>query len=141
MAEPGGFIPLSPPPSSIASSSLNTALPQPRRFPLKPGGSKESSFIRYVDQKILHIQRRFAKRDPSLAPVSSRPREIDEEGRVIEELDDPATISRLAKSEEWYDVPGYGNFGEAGKEVEEVVGVVWVSGTRRLKLGNLQTEG
>lgn len=125
----GGFVPLSPPPSSVASSSLNTALPQPRRSPLKPGGTKESSFIRYVDQKILHIQRRFAKRDSSLGQGSGRVKEVDEEGRMIQEIDDPASAG-LAKSEEWYDVPGYTSFGEAAGEVEEVVGVTWVSGTR-----------
>lgn len=134
MAGPGGFIPFSPPLSSIASSSLTTALPQPRRSPLRPGGTKESSLIRYVDQKILHIQRRFAKRDASLVPEGRGIREVDEQGRPIEEVGDAATTARLAKSEEWYDVPGYSSFGEAAKEVEEVIGVTWVSGTRMLHL-------
>src|ERR1700759_2014287 len=64
--EAGGFMEpalLSPPPSSHASSSAASALPRPRNSPLKAGGSKESSLIRYVDQGILHIQRRFAKRE------------------------------------------------------------------------------
>jgi hypothetical protein len=128
-ALPGGFVPFSPPPSSVASSTVASALPHPRKSPLKAGGVKESSLIRYVDQKILHIQRRFAKRDPSLG-YQGRVREVDEEGRMIEEIGDPATVAQLAKSEEWYDVPGYSGFGEATKEVEEVVGVIWVSGTR-----------
>jgi len=51
---------------------------------------------------------------------------------MIEELSDPATTARLARSEEWYDVPGYASFGEAVKDVEELVGVTWVSGTRML---------
>ena len=131
MAGPGGFVPISPPPSSIASSGVNT-LPQPRRSPLKPGGTKESAFIRHVDQRLLRIQRRFAKRDPALASQSSHIREVDEEGRMIEEVSDPATSARLARSEEWYDVPGYASFGEAVKDVEELVGVTWVCGTRML---------
>lgn len=149
MAGSGGFIALSPPPSSVASSSVHHALPQPRSSPLKPGGTKESSFIRYVDQKILHIQRRFAKRDPSL-DLGSRVRDVDEEGRLIAEVGDPAfatasaaaasasnsflssssSSSRLAPSEEWYDVPGYTGFAEAAKDVEELVGLTWVTATR-----------
>lgn len=128
--EAGGFVPLSPPPSSVASTTLNAALPQPRRSPLKPGGTKESTFIRYVDQKILHIQRRFAKRDPSLAQEHEKVKEVDEEGRVIQQVGDSSTVDR---SEEWYDVPGYVSFGEAATDVEDVVGVTWVSGTRMVE--------
>ncbi|KAF2100876.1 hypothetical protein NA57DRAFT_37069 [Rhizodiscina lignyota] len=65
-AAAGGFLPaslLSPPPSSHASSSAIGVLPRARAQPLRPGGPKESSLIRYVDQGILRIQRRFAKRE------------------------------------------------------------------------------
>ncbi|KAK8162653.1 hypothetical protein BKA80DRAFT_290030 [Phyllosticta citrichinensis] len=62
----GGFFPpsrLTPSASSIASSSTATSsLPQPRSRPLKTGGSKESAFIRYVDERLRQTQRRFAKR-------------------------------------------------------------------------------
>ena len=121
----GGFIPYSPPPSSVSSSHSPHSLPQPRSSPLKPGGSKESKLIRYVDNQVLHIQRRFTKRDASLIGQEGM-KEVDEEGRMIEEVRDPATI----KSEQWHDVPGYGSFAEAARDVEELVGVVWVSGTR-----------
>ncbi|KAK5144616.1 hypothetical protein LTR04_001510 [Oleoguttula sp. CCFEE 6159] len=103
-SEPGGFVHpglSSPPPSSIASSSANGALPRPRGTPLKSGSSKESSFIRYVDQGILHIQRRYAKRD---------------------------------SNEHWGDMKGYENFKEAGKDVERLVDIVWVSGTPSLQI-------
>jgi len=123
----GGFIPYSPPPSSLASSNASQALPHPRSTPLKPGGTKESSFIRHVDQQILHIQRRFAKRT---APTDGYVQETDEEGRMIEEIDDPTTKSRLARSEEWHDVRGYDSFAEATRDIEELVGVIWISGTR-----------
>ena len=92
----GGFIPYSPPPSSLASSNASQALPYPRSTPLKAGGTKESSFIRHVDQQILHIQRRFAKRT---APNDGFVQETDEEGRMIEEIGDPTTKSQLEKSE------------------------------------------
>ncbi|KAI4731212.1 hypothetical protein E4T49_00813 [Aureobasidium sp. EXF-10728] len=127
----GGFVPLSPPPSSVASSNTPNSLPQPRRTPLKPGGTKESRLIRHVDQQILHIQRRFAKRDPSLGHGV---REMDEEGRMIEQLDDPATEKRLQQSDEWNDVKGYSGFGEAAKDVDELVAVIWISGTPALQV-------
>ncbi|KAF2219467.1 hypothetical protein BDZ85DRAFT_243194 [Elsinoe ampelina] len=108
MNEAGGFLPYSPPPSSVASSRQFNALPEPRSSPLKPGGSKESSFIRFVDQQILYIQRRFAKRDTKLdAGVP----ETDEQ-----------------------DVPGYTTFGEASRDVEELLGIVWISGTPSLQI-------
>lgn len=78
-------------------------------------------------------------------------RDVDEEGRLIAEVGDPAfatasaaaasastsslsssssSSSRLAPSEEWYDVPGYTGFAEAAKDVEELVGLTWVTATR-----------
>lgn len=124
----GGFIPYSPPPSSLASSNASQALPHPRSTPLKPGGTKESSFIRHVDHQILHIQRRFAKRT---APTEGYVQETDEDGRMIQEIDDSTTKSQLEKSEEWHDVRGYNTFAEATRDIEELVGVIWISGTRR----------
>jgi len=126
----GGFIPYSPSASSVASSNTAQALPHPRRTPLKSGGTKESNFIRHVDQQILYIQRRFAKRQ---APSDGFVKETDEEGRMIEEIDDPTTKLQLERSEEWHDVPGYNSFAEAARDVEELVGVIWVSGTRRTR--------
>lgn len=109
---PGGFIPPtlpSPPPSSITSPSQNpSTLPQPRAHPLKPGSAKESSFISFVDQGILNVTRRYAKRFS--AQLEDRPGEkradADAAGR------------------------GYEDFGEVARELEELVDVVWVSGTR-----------
>jgi len=49
---------------------------------------------------------------------------------MIEEIDDPTTKSRLARSEEWHDVRGYDSFVEATRDIEELVGVIWISGTR-----------
>lgn len=128
-ADGGGFIPYSPPPSSLASSNASQTLPHPRSSPLRPGGSKESNFIRYVDQQILHIQRRFVKRDASLQQIPGV-KEVDEEGRVIEEVNDPASLGQLGRAEEWHNVGGYKTFAEAARDVEEITGVIWVSGTR-----------
>ncbi|SMQ49748.1 unnamed protein product [Zymoseptoria tritici ST99CH_3D1] len=93
----GGFI-FSPPASSIASTTTSSTLPHPRDSPLRPGGTKEGTFIRYVDQKLLHIQRRFAKPDA------------------------------------WGDVRGYATMKEACRDFDELIGVVWVSGTMSLQV-------
>ncbi|KAF4556077.1 Hypothetical protein D9617_1g079520 [Elsinoe fawcettii] len=128
MNQAGGFLPYSPAPSSVASSRQSSALPLPRASPLKPGGSKESSFIRFVDQQILYIQRRFAKRD---AGAGFDLPEVDEQGRSV---DAGIAAIKLDKSEQWQDVPGYQNFAEAARNVEELMGVVWVSGTPSLQI-------
>lgn len=110
----GGFI-LSPPPSSVASSSFASAsvLPHPRNSPLKAGGNKESAFIRYVDTQILHIQRRFAKRTTTSYGLSNEGKEL---------------------SDDWGDVKGYSSMKEACKDISELLGVVWVSGTPSLQV-------
>ncbi|MCJ1353046.1 MAG: hypothetical protein MMC33_003030 [Icmadophila ericetorum] len=64
--EPGGFLLTLPtPPASTISSPgphLAPTLPVPRNQPLKSGSSKESSFIAYVDRKLLDISRDYEKR-------------------------------------------------------------------------------
>lgn len=93
---------LSPPQSSTASvSTAHATLPHAREHPLKSGGSKESSFIRFVDQGIQKIQRRFAKRG-----------------------------SNEADTGEEEDAKGYASFSEFAKDTEALVDLVWVSGTR-----------
>lgn len=108
---PGGFI-LSPP-TSVASSAAHGSLPRPRNSPLRPGGSKESTFIRYVDDQILRIQRRFAKRTTP-----------DVNGDSIEK--DAAAI--------WDNVEGYHSMREVCKEMEDLVSTVWISGTPSLQI-------
>nr|OQO28182.1 hypothetical protein B0A51_04602 [Rachicladosporium sp. CCFEE 5018] len=110
----GGFIP-TPAPSSMTTSTTSTrsALPHPRSQPLRPGGSKELAFIRYVDEHLLKIQRRFAKRTTPAA-----------NGQDIER--DASTI--------WDDVQGYKSMREACKDVEELLSVIWISGTPSLQM-------
>ena len=107
---------LSPPPSSVGSSAViaASALPHPRSQPLRPGGAKESALIRYLDSKLLHIQRRFAKRTtPTHATLS-------DEGRESADV--------------WGDVQGYGSMADACKDISEFIGVVWTSGTPSLQV-------
>lgn len=90
---------------------MSSALPHPRASPLRPGSSKESVFIRYVDERLLRIQRRFAKRTTPSAAGD----EIEQDAALI-----------------WDDVQGYRSMREACKDIEDLMGVVWVSGTPSL---------
>lgn len=81
--------------------------------PLKPGGVKESSLINHVDGKIMRINRRHAKKFSS----------------VIDDQND-ADSGDNDKDEE--QSKGYESFKEVVKDIEEVIDVVWVSGTRKL---------
>lgn len=56
--------------------------------------------------------------------------EIDEQGRSV---DVESSLQKLDKSERWHDVAGYKNFAEAARDVEGLMGVIWVSGTRRCR--------
>ena len=102
MAGHGGFLPsiLSPPVSSTSSSTVG-ALPQPRGRPLKSGSSKESTFIRYLDDNILKVQRRYARRS-----------------------------SDGNDAEYKLEATGYKSFAEPSKDIESLIDLIWLSGTR-----------
>lgn len=92
---------LTPPASSVAPSHHPSPLPRPRKHPLKPGGVKESFLISYLDQTITGVKRRWAKR-------MFKDDEI-EQG----------------------DVKGYHHFWEAAKDIDGLIDVIWVSGSRK----------
>jgi hypothetical protein len=92
-----------PPESSAAPSQHASPLPQPRRTPLKPGGVKESELIRYLDHGVNNIQKRV-------------------DNRVTNRKTQPAA------GEEG----GYSTFVEVAKDLDGLVDVVWVSGSRKL---------
>lgn len=125
MSSSGGFL-LSPAPSSTftASTSHNPTLPRPREHPLKSGGAKESAFIRYADQQLLTVQRRFAKRTTSSAaqPATSH----NSDGGRESSNRFPSAVLEAS--------PGYRSMKEACKDIEELVDVVWVSGTPSLQV-------
>jgi hypothetical protein len=100
----GGF--LQPPtPSSVASTNATPPLPHPRASPLRSGGAKESAFIRFVENQMSHIQRRFAKRT---SPSGNGLSDVDRD-----------------KADVWGDVKGYSKMKEVCKDIEELVDVVW----------------
>ncbi|KAL8989704.1 MAG: hypothetical protein Q9177_001462 [Variospora cf. flavescens] len=107
--ESGGFLQPtlpSPPQSSVNSPrSARPLLPSPRSKPLRPGSSKEGDLIRYIEQKLLAVSRRYENRFSAALSGEENP---DVEGR------------------------GYKDIGEQLRELDPVVDVVWISGTRRI---------
>ncbi|KAI9643971.1 hypothetical protein NHQ30_007322 [Ciborinia camelliae] len=64
-SESGGFLQYSlpsPSPSNASVSSISSNLPQPRTKPLRAGSAKEQAARRYVENKLLHISRRYTKK-------------------------------------------------------------------------------
>jgi len=117
---PGGFLsPIlpSPPPSSVTSPSLApSTLPTPRAHPLKPGSPKESNFIEYVDRKLLDISGRYEKRfNVGVAADHEEPSQT------------PQSSQTGASSQR----RGYESFAELAGDLDSVIDIVWVSGTRR----------
>lgn len=72
----------------------------PRVHPLRPGSQKEIALINYLDDKILRITRRYAKK------FSNEPSDAD-------------------------DASGYTNYDEVVADIDSLVDVVWISGTRK----------
>ena len=104
---PGGFLPPpipTPPPAAVnCPPTGNPILPQPRSNPLRPGSAKESGFIDYVDRKLLGISRRYEK-------------------RFNADFEDEAASGIQGR--------GYESYAELARDLEGVIDVVWVSGTR-----------
>lgn len=95
-----------PPASSVAASSVVPPLPQPRRHPLKPGGPKESELIHYLDQNINKVQKKV---DNRISKERKRRNSVTGTGPGLE---------------------GYQSFVEVEKDLEGLVDVIWVSGSR-----------
>ncbi|KUJ18065.1 uncharacterized protein LY89DRAFT_706653 [Mollisia scopiformis] len=105
--EPGGFIVPSypsPAPSNASVNSIASNLPHPRSHPLKAGSAKEDAARRYVEGRLLHISRRYAKK---FQPLS------ENESSALK---------------------GYESMSEVAKDLGEVVDVVWLSGTPSLQI-------
>ena len=104
-AEPpgGGFIQnplLSPAPST--STATPSSLPKPRAHPLRAGSLKETTVINHVDKVLLSVNRRHAKKFSSAYDYQSQ-----------------------QASER-----GYESFKEVAKDLDGLIDVLWVSGTR-----------
>jgi hypothetical protein len=101
IASPGRADLPTPPASSAAASQHASPLPQPRRRPLPPGGTKETSLISYLDHGLNQIQKRVDNRATHRKT--------------------PALVGQEA---------GYRAFWEVAKDLDGLLDVVWVSGSR-----------
>ncbi|MCJ1317909.1 hypothetical protein MMC15_003236 [Xylographa vitiligo] len=108
--EAGGFLhPTLPSPLALTittPSATPSVLPSPRKHPLKPGSSKESNFIEYVNQKLLEISGRYERRF-----------------NIVSRQHAEHSNQTVASN-------GYENFGELAVDLENVIDIIWVSGTR-----------
>lgn len=107
----GGFIhpslPSPAPSSALSASTITSSLPRQRTHPLVPGSSKENTVVNHVDSQILAINRRHAKKfSGSFVPVDQSENERDGSSK------------------------GYDSFREVVKDMEGIIDILWVSGTR-----------
>ena len=111
MSPPSEPLP-TPPASSATPSHHPSPLPQPRRQPLKPGGVKESALIRYLDNAVNNVQKNV-------------------DNRVHKQKVEDGGIGGTGE--------GYRAFWEAAKDLDGIIDVVWVSGSRECVLhGNAE---
>lgn len=94
--------PASPAQSVSDSTATTSPLPKQRTHPLRSGSIKETDVINYIDNSILSINRRHAKKFSSL----------------YEDPDQPTSEK------------GYDEFKEVARDIGTVVDFIWVTGTR-----------
>jgi hypothetical protein len=124
---PGGFMPSpnslhSPTPSTFSTSSRGShsskPLPHPRAKPLRPNSSKEEAARRFVEDRLLRVSRRYAKKFQGVE-------EGGVEGLRERQLGSPGSGGSYGA------VKGYTSMKEVAKDLDEVVDVLWLSGTRK----------
>lgn len=98
---PGGFLQEtlpSPAPSSTSTLPVS-GLPHPRAHPLRSGSVKEDKIRRYVEDRVMYINRRYVK--------------------------------KFGLREPGDEVVGYKSMSELCKDVEALINILWLSGTRK----------
>ncbi|KAF1955299.1 hypothetical protein CC80DRAFT_363471, partial [Byssothecium circinans] len=106
-----------PPASSIAPSTHPNPLPQPRKNPLRPGGPRESELITYLDRNLDNIRYKRARtEDPPPSQATSEEKDATRE-----------------------EEKGYTTFTTFAKDLENVVDIIWVSGSPNLQIPYLLT--
>lgn len=98
---PGGFLQQTlPSPAPTTTSTLSVSgLPHPRAHPLRSGSVKEDKIRRYVEDRVLYINRRYVK--------------------------------KFGLREPGDEVVGYKSMSELCKDVEALINIIWLSGTRK----------
>ncbi|KAK7755010.1 hypothetical protein SLS62_003094 [Diatrype stigma] len=152
----GGFLPptartqttLPSPAPSTASSRAAARLPAPRSKPLAPGSRKEDYARDYVAQRLLHVSRRFVKKHGIPATAAEAAADLEDSsaatgtGAKDEEMGQgigtgpgpgPGPGPGAGRDKE-KEVPGYDSVDQMCADLEEVVDVLWFSGTPSLQI-------
>lgn len=111
----GGFLPQSLPSPAPTASTVSTrpaGLPHPRSRALRPGSAKEDQVRNFISDRMAHITRRFVKK----VGAASLGDKVD--GQMMDDEE----------------VEGYNSLDELCKDLNEVIRIVWLSGTRRSTL-------
>ncbi|KAL2162510.1 hypothetical protein VTH06DRAFT_7424 [Thermothelomyces fergusii] len=114
----GGFLPPSlpsPAPTVSTASTRPAGLPHPRSRALRPGSAKEDQVRNFISDRMAHITRRFVKKAGAAA--------------LGEKVD-----GRMMADEE---VEGYRSLDELCSDLNEVIRIVWLSGTPNLQIPSL----
>jgi hypothetical protein len=106
------------------TSLPKSLLPPPRQHPLKPGSNRENVVRTFIEDKLLEIQRRYAKRY------------IDTDDNDNNDHDPDNTMDTgpsMTTPTERKAVRGYFKMEELVVDVEKDVEVIWLSGSRKLR--------
>ena len=102
----------SPAPSTTSTTRPNApGLPHPRGHALRAGSAKEGKVRSFYSERMEHINRQFLKR-----PIATKQPFLADDGT------------------------GYRSMAEVCKDLDEVVNIVWLSGTRKCHLCSHTTE-
>ena len=141
--QPGGFLPptssqyaraLPSPAPSTASSRAAARLPAPRSKPLVPGSRKEDYARDYVSQRLLHIARRYVKKhggeEEEEEQEGGNGEDEKENGNRDQSSGEHSKKNGAGDKTKEERVTGYENADQLCADLEEVVDVLWFSGTR-----------
>ncbi|PWY62785.1 hypothetical protein BO83DRAFT_383211 [Aspergillus eucalypticola CBS 122712] len=108
-----------------------TLLPKPRTHPLRAGSAKEATVINHIDTTLLRISRRHAKKFSS---AYYKPDDDDDAGfnsNATGYSPESFEARRGGNDGGEGEVQGYESFKEVARDLEGLVDVLWVSGTRK----------
>ncbi|KAL3472444.1 hypothetical protein BJX99DRAFT_262319 [Aspergillus californicus] len=129
--ERGGFMqPSALSPATSTSTVTPSMLPKQRSHPLRPGSMKETTVINHVDNMILAINRRHAKKFSSA--FEQQQQQQQQGPRLANGFSTSASTSETAKEGE--KETGYESFKEVARDIESLIDVLWVSGTPSLQI-------
>ncbi|KAI5305781.1 ADP/ATP carrier protein [Ascosphaera pollenicola] len=127
VSEAGGFIPgdthIHSAHLPLSEIALSIELPEQRHKPLRAGSKKEWDTIRWIEARMMSLNRKHAKRF--------------EPGKQWEATDSKAQGQSQTSSiprQPGDDEPGYASVSELATDVEQIIHVLWVCGTPSIQI-------